>query len=145
MQLTWARTDVDVEKKPPGLQEPPGAPGEQAFSPAKSRLLAPLAFLWRPCGFFSPGGRGLSRAALALDADEAHLSAVRGGERDGVLPGEAGVAEAVGAPAQRLEHPIEREVPERIGRHVPRDLVDRMARGDELAPRRGVDPVVAGP
>ena len=48
-------------------------------------------------------------------------------------------------PPSVLEHPVEREVPERVGRHVARDLVHRVARRDELAPRRRVDAVVAGP
>src|SRR4029077_4866182 len=52
------------EKKPPGRQEPPGAPREETSSSGiKSRLLADLAFFWRPGGFFSSPRRF---TALAL-------------------------------------------------------------------------------
>src|ERR1700678_961777 len=75
------------------------------------------------------------RAALVEShADEPHLTAVRGREGDRVLAGEARVAMAV-ASAQRRKHAVEREVAQRIGGDVARDLVDRMAGRDELAPR----------
>ena len=66
------------------------------------------------------------------DADQAHGALARGrrAEGDGVLPGEARVAVTAAllargrrlAPGDRVDHPLEREVPERVSGDVARDL-----------------------
>ena len=67
-----------------------------------------------------------------------HRAAVRGQRASTVVSPDT-------SPPTGPEHPFEREIAERIGGDVARDLGDGVARGDELTPCRRVDPVVARP
>src|SRR5437660_7823067 len=63
----------------------------------------------------------------------------------GVVAREAGVTEVRGIAAGRLEHPVEREVAERVDAQVGADLLDAVARRDQLFLTGRVDAVIAGP
>src|SRR5207245_4682425 len=67
------------------------------------------------------------------------------GDLRGVVAREARVAELRGLAPRRPQHALEGEVAERVDGQVLADLLDRVARADELAPGGRVDPVVAGP
>src|SRR5687767_15965514 len=82
---------------------------------------------------------------MTLDVEETELGGRVGLDSDLVGAGEAGVAIVRRVAARRLEHPLEREVPERVGAEIPADLVDVVAGADQLLARRRVDAVLAGP
>src|SRR5262249_57725511 len=64
---------------------------------------------------------------------------------EGMAGGEAGMTEMRGIRAGRLQHPVEREVADRIGAEIAPDLLGAVARADQLPARRRVDAVVARP
>src|SRR3954470_6588954 len=74
-----------------------------------------------------------------------HFLAQGHGHRNGVVPGEARVAEPGADRAGRLVQPVDTEVGEAVGPDVLLDLLDVELRREQLAPVPGVDAVVAGP
>src|SRR5688572_31354065 len=82
---------------------------------------------------------------MTLDVEETELGGRVGFDSYLVGAGEAGVAIVRRGAARRLEHALEREVPERVGAEIAADLVDVVARADQLLARRRVDAVVARP
>src|SRR5437762_4132172 len=63
---------------------------------------------------------------------------------DGIYPGEAGGAGRLKRAAEGLEHPLRRQIAERVGTDELPDLLDRAVRGDQLPTGRRVDSIVAG-
>src|SRR4051812_24271662 len=82
---------------------------------------------------------------MTLDVEEAKLWRRVGLDAYLVGAGEAGVTVVGGVAAGRLQHAIEREIAERVGAEIAADLVDVMARADQLLARRRIDAVVARP
>ena len=74
-----------------------------------------------------------------------HFLAQVHGNLDGIVAGEARVAEAGADRAGRFLQAIEAQVLEAVGADVLLDLLALHLRGDELALVAGVDAVVAGP
>src|SRR5262249_55015341 len=104
-----------------------------------------------------PGGRGKSHlvgtkpgaglpALLPLHPDGKQLSLepVPGAHGDAVVAGPAGGAVAVLVAAHAGEEAVDRDVGQAVGADEAADLLRVVGRGDELAPGRGVDAVVAG-
>src|SRR5262245_21257689 len=77
--------------------------------------------------------------------EEAELRRRPGLEADAIAAGEAGMTEMPRIRAGRLQHPVEREVADRIGAEIAPDLLGAVARADQLPARRRVDAVVSRP
>src|SRR6266536_2991584 len=99
-----------------------------------------------PAPMSTPASRYVSGSMNSrLRFEQPELSDVPGVEADLILPGEAGVAEVSRVVAGGLEHPVEREIAERIGGQVSLDLFHLVTRPDQLLSGRRVDAVVARP
>src|SRR5262249_14162986 len=68
-----------------------------------------------------------------------------GPDPDLVVAGETRVTELSRVAARGLQHAFQREIAERVGADIAANLLDAMARSDQLLPRGCVGPVVAGP
>src|SRR5262249_33864924 len=97
-----------------------------------------------PASMSTPASRYVS-GFIGSDVEEVQLRRRIGLDADLVGAGEAGVTEARGIAAGRLQHAVERQIAERVGTEIAADLVDLVARGDELLARGRVDAVVARP
>src|SRR5262249_19655630 len=97
-----------------------------------------------PASMSTPPSRYVS-GFIGSDVEEVQLRRRIGLDADLVGAGEAGVTEARGIAAGGLQHAVERQVAERVGAEIAADLVDLVARGDELLARGRIDAVVAGP
>src|SRR5206468_8735074 len=99
-----------------------------------------------PAPMSTPASRYVSGSMNSkLRFEQSELSDVPGVEADLILPGEAGVAEVGRIVTGGLEHPVEREIAERVGGQVSLDLFHLVARPDQLLAGRRVDAVVARP
>src|SRR2546422_2399236 len=96
-----------------------------------------------PASTSTPASRYVSGFTSAVEQPE--LGRRLGLDAHAVVPGEAGVTELARVGAGRFEHPVEREVAERVGAQVASDLLGNVTRADQLLPRRGIDAVVARP
>src|SRR5256886_5918369 len=97
-----------------------------------------------PASMSTPASRYV-RGFIALDVEEVELGRGLGLDADLVGAGEAGVTEARGIAARRLQHAVERQIAERVGAQVAADLLDVVAGPDQLLARRRVDAVVTRP
>src|SRR6267378_4871837 len=97
-----------------------------------------------PASMSTPASRYV-RGFIALDVEEVELGRGVGLDADLVSAGEARMTEIAGVAARGLEHALERQVAERVGPEITADLVDVMARADQLLARGRVDAIVAGP
>src|SRR2546428_2262514 len=97
-----------------------------------------------PASMSTPASRYV-RGFIALDVEEVELGRGLGLDADLVGAGEAGVTEARGIAARRLQHAVERQIAERVGAQVAADLLDVVAGPDQLLARRRVDSVVKPP
>src|SRR5262249_56843303 len=87
-------------------------------------------------------GRGCMRL---LRLKQRELGTRLGPDPDLVVAGETRVTELSRVAARGLQHAFQREIAERVGADVAANLLDAVARSDQLLPRGCVDPVVAGP
>src|SRR4029077_7377096 len=63
----------------------------------------------------------------------------------GVVAREAGMTEVRGVAAGRPQHPVEREIAERVDAQMGTDLLHAVVRRDQLLPAGRVDAVIAWP
>src|SRR2546426_7887431 len=92
-----------------------------------------------PASMSTPASRYV-RGFIALDVEEVELGRGLGLDADLVGAGEAGVTEARGIAARRLQHAVERQIAERVGAQVAADLPDVVA----WPPQLPAPPPVAG-
>src|SRR2546426_8403067 len=97
-----------------------------------------------PASMSTPASRYV-RGFISLDVEEVELGRGLGLDADLVGAGEAGVTEARGIAARRLQHAVERQIAERVGAQVAADLLDVVAGPDQPLARRRVDAVVTRP
>src|SRR5258708_12834588 len=97
-----------------------------------------------PASMSTPASRYV-RGFIALGVEEVELGRGVRLDADLVGTGEAGVTEALGVAAGRLEHSLQGEIAERVGAEIAADLLDVVAGPDQLLARRRVDAVVARP
>src|SRR2546428_8435021 len=87
-----------------------------------------------PASMSTPASRYV-RGFIALDVEEVELGRGLGLDADLVGAGEAGVTEARGVAARRLQHAVERQIAERVGAQVAAELLGGVA-GPRHAPSR---------
>src|SRR5438552_2632040 len=83
-----------------------------------------------PASMSTPASRYV-RGFIALDVEEVELGRGVRLDADLVGTGEAGVTEARGIAAGRLEHSLQGEIAERVGAEITADLLDVVARSEE--------------
>src|SRR2546421_12105908 len=119
---------------------PPSTSGRKvAFASGAMRRTASS-----PASMSTPASRYV-RGFIALDVEEVELGRGVRLDADLVGTGEAGVTEARGIAAGRLEHSLQGEIAERVGAEITADLLDVVAGPDQLLARGRVDAVVARP
>src|SRR5258708_32403908 len=91
-----------------------------------------------PASMSTPASRYV-RGFIALDVEEVELGRGVRLDADLVGTGEAGVTEALGGAAGRLEHSLQGERARRGGAEIPADLLHVATGPDQTRPRRRGD------